>query len=186
MSAARRPAVSTPAASALAPSALAASALAAVLLSGSLAVAGCRPHPPEGGPSPSAAAGSPAKAPADAAVAEGAWRETERLKEAGPSYTPYDRGPRQVWDDEAQRALVEVLAPVVEAQRLPVNTRTLVWTLVGPDGRVADAVVQTSSGNGAFDRASVQLAKRLRFRPATAEGGAIPVWVIREVSLMMQ
>lgn len=178
MSAPRRPAVHTPA-----PAALAACTVA-VLLAGSPAVSACRPHPPEG-PSPSAAR-APAEAPAGTTVSETARSETERLKEAGPTYTPYDRGPRPVWDEEAQRALVEVLAPVVEAQRLPVNARALVWTLVGPDGRVADAVVQTTSSNAAFDRAAVAVAKRLRFRPATTEGRPLPVWVIREVSLVMR
>lgn len=120
-------------------------------------------------------------------VSEAQRAEAERLQALGPVYTPYDQGPRLLWDEAAQRAVVETLAPVIEARGLPVTTRGLVWVLVGAGGRVVDAVVQTSSSSEPFDGAALELASRLRFDPARAEdGGRVPVWVIREISLLMQ
>lgn len=120
-------------------------------------------------------------------VSDAQRAEAERLQALGPVYTPYGQGPRPLWDEAAQRAVVETLAPVVEARGLPVATRALVWVLVGADGRVVDAVVQTSSSSEPFDRAALDLASKLLFDPARAEdGGRVPVWVIREISLLMQ
>lgn len=119
-------------------------------------------------------------------VSEGARIETERLQALGPTYTPFEQGPRLIWDRVAQRAVVETLAPVIEAQGLPVTTRALLWVLVGADGRVVDAVVQTHSSSTAFDRAALELAPKLLFDPARANGERVPVWVIREISLLMQ
>lgn len=119
-------------------------------------------------------------------VSEADRIETERLRNLGPVHTPYEQGPRLIWDDAAQRAVVDVLAPVVESRRLPIRTRALVWVLVGVDGTSVDAVVQTSSASEPFDRAAIELAKRLRFIPAAVDGKRVPVWVIREISLLMQ
>ena len=109
-----------------------------------------------------------------------------RLREAGPTYTPYERGPRLLWGVESERLLTSRLLPVLREEELPARTRALFWVLVGPEGRVAEAVLQTSSGNDAFDAAAGEVAAGLRFFPATVGGRAVPVWVVREVSLLMQ
>lgn len=119
-------------------------------------------------------------------LSERARVEAERLQELGPVYTPYDRGPRIRWDEASQRAVVEKLAPVVEREGLSLRTRALLWVLVGADGRAVDATVQTSSASEAFDRAALELVSALPFVPAVADGRRVPVWVIREVSLLMQ
>lgn len=158
-------------------------------LTAALATTACyRPPPP-----PNGAAGNRAEGERDAdaryeppPLSEAARLEAERLKSLGPVYTPYERGPRLIWDEAAQRALVETLAPVVEERRLPIRTQALLWVLVRADGLVVDAVVQTSSSRDAFDRAALELARKLRFVPATTDGKPVPVWVIREISLLMQ
>ncbi|MFQ5690957.1 MAG: energy transducer TonB [Gemmatimonadota bacterium] len=104
----------------------------------------------------------------------------------GPAYTPYDEGPQAIWDEEIQKLLVDTLLPVLRKHDLPARTETLLWVLIGPDGQVADAVVQTSSGNEEYDRAAEAVAVRMRFRPALRAGHAVPVWVIRDISLVMQ
>lgn len=129
---------------------------------------------------------SEASRPAPPPVPDSVRAETERLKALGPAYTPYEEGPRLIWDEVAQRAVVETLAPVIESRDLPVSTRALLWVLVGADGVVAAAVVQTSSSIDAFDRAALALAEELRFAPARTDGNRVPAWVIREISLLMQ
>lgn len=181
--------------------------LLAGLLGGLLAVASaaCIPLPRPGDPATEGEGQPPgevrsegeasardgaAEAPSSAAPAyplsERARVEAERLRELGPVYTPYDRGPRIRWDEASQRAVVDELAPLVEAEGLPLRTRTLLWVLVGADGVVVDATVQTRSSSEAFDRAALELVAALPFVPALAEGRRVPVWVIREVSLLMQ
>lgn len=159
---------------------------ARVLLLAALLAPGCiRPPPPGSGSSerPGGTAAAPSVQPAST---EQARVEAERLKALGPIYTPYDRGPRIAWDEEVQRTLTETLVPVLERHRLPVRTRTLAWVLVGADGAVWDAVVQTSSGNAAFDEAALEVARALRFVPAVVDRRPAGAWVIREISLLMQ
>ncbi|MFQ5678062.1 MAG: energy transducer TonB [Gemmatimonadota bacterium] len=110
----------------------------------------------------------------------------ERLKALGPIYTPYEVSPRLRWDEDTQRLLVETLAPVLEENELPVGTHALVWVLIGADGAVADAVIQTTSESEAFDEAALKVAKGLRFLPAGVGGQPVAVWVIREISLTME
>lgn len=112
--------------------------------------------------------------------------EVERLKALGPIYTPYEVGPHLVWSAETQRLLVETLAPAVEEEGLPVSSHALVWVLIGADGAVADAVMQTTSEVEAFDEAALKVAKGLRFVPAGVGGQPVAVWVIREISLTME
>lgn len=119
-------------------------------------------------------------------LSEVARIEVERLTALGPIYTPYEVGPRLVWSEAIQRFLVETLAPVVEGEGLPVSTHALVWVLIGANGAVADAVMQTTSEVEAFDVAALKVAEGLRFVPAGVGGQPVAVWVIREISLTME
>lgn len=138
-----------------------------------------------GGGASGAGGGETASAPLPPPAPD-AEAELARLREAGPTYTPYDRGPRVLWNVESERLLTSRLLPVLKEEDLPARTRALFWVLVGPGGRAADAVIQTSSGNDAFDAAAREVAAGLRFFPATAGGRAVPVWVVREISLLMK
>jgi len=115
-----------------------------------------------------------------------ATMDVDRLRELGPSYIPYDEGPRVVWDTETQAQLSVALLPVLREQSLPARTKTTFWVLITVDGRVADAVVQTSSGSAAFDQAAAAFTETLRFSPAIRAGRPVPAWVLREISMLMR
>lgn len=118
--------------------------------------------------------------------AEAVAAEVERLRKLGPIYTPYETGPRLVWNVDSERLLTERLLPVLRERDLPARTHALYWVLVAADGSVADVVLQTSSEVAPFDEAAAEVARRLRFRPAVTNGRPHAVWVIRDISLLMQ
>ena len=109
-----------------------------------------------------------------------------RLREAGPTLTEYDVGPRVRWTPEAQRLLTRTLGPVVEQRGLGASARALYWVLVGADGRVWDAVLHSTSGSEAFDAAAAEVARSLPWHPASLDGQPVATWVLREISLLMQ
>lgn len=112
--------------------------------------------------------------------------ELAQLRESGPVYVPYDEPPRLVWDTEAEAALATTLLPVIRGEGLDPNIATSVWLLVRTDGRVEATAIQTTSGDGAFDAAAVRAARGLLFAPALRGGRVAPVWVLREISLLMR
>lgn len=122
---------------------------------------------------------------AERATADTLPRTVEALREAGPVYVPYDASPTLVRDRELRRLLEENLVPVIEEKALSVRTGTRFWVLVDTEGEVADAVIQTPSGDSAFDRAATQVAVSLRYEPAVYRGQPTPVWVLVRVSLLM-
>lgn len=112
--------------------------------------------------------------------------ELAQLRESGPVYVAHDEAPRLVWDTEAEAALATTLLPVIRGERLDPNISASIWLLVRTDGRVEATAIQTSSGDGAFDAAAVRAARGLLFAPALRGGRAAPVWVLREISLLMR
>ncbi len=123
-----------------------------------------------------------AQAQASAPITE----DLATLRALGPSYIPYDRGPRPVWDTEMQARVTTTLLPVIRAEELVARTRAYFWLLVRADGTVDQVVLQTSSGSDAFDEAAARLAREMLFAPAIRGGRAVPTWVVRDVSLIMQ
>jgi len=121
-----------------------------------------------------------------AAAMAAATMDVERLKELGPSYIPYDEGPRVVWNTETQAQLSVALLPVLREESLPARTKTTFWVLVSREGRVADVVVQTPSESKAFDEAAAAFAETLTFSPAIRAGRPVPAWVLREISILMR
>jgi len=120
-----------------------------------------------------------------ARTAEPINEDLEVLRELGPSYIPYDEGPRTVWDTESQANVTKALLPVVRSEDLEARTRAYFWLLVRADGTVAETVLQTSSGNAPFDARAEDVARQLLFRPAMRGGRAVPTWVVRDISLVM-
>lgn len=153
--------------------------LLAALVTG-LLVSGCRRPVPAARPSPDDSAR------VEPASLEEAEDEAARLRERGPTITEYDRSPRILWTEEAQRLLTRELAPVLEAHGLPAATAARYWLLVGADGHVWDVALQAQSRHPAFDRAAARVGRSLRFSPASREGRPVAAWVLREVSLLMQ
>ena len=112
--------------------------------------------------------------------------ELAQLRESGPVFVPHDEAPRLVWDTEAEAALATTLLPVIRGERLDPNIAASIWLLVRTDGRVEATAIQVSSGDGAFDAAAVRAARGLLFAPALRGGRVAPVWVLREISLLMR
>ena len=112
--------------------------------------------------------------------------EVQELRALGPSYIPNDHGPETVWNTDAQAMLTRTLLPVLREQGLAARTSALYWVLIREDGTAAEVVVQTSSGNEAFDLAGMQVIRRLDFLPAFRANRPVPTWVVREISLLMQ
>ncbi|WP_425153777.1 TonB family protein [Candidatus Palauibacter sp.] len=122
----------------------------------------------------------------DSAAGPDAETELEQLRASGPTYISYDEGPRLVWDTEAEALLATTLLPVIRAEDLDAGTAANLWLLVRADGRVDAIVVQTSSDNTAFDSAAERAARALIFAPALRDGRAVPLWILREISLLMR
>ncbi|MYK02844.1 MAG: TonB family protein [Gemmatimonadales bacterium] len=112
--------------------------------------------------------------------------ELAALRESGPAYVAVDEAARLVWDTEAEAALATTLLPVIRAEELDADIAASVWLLVRTDGRVEATAVQVSSGAQAFDAAAVRAARGLLFAPALRDGRPTPVWVLREISLLMR
>ena len=112
--------------------------------------------------------------------------ELAELRESGPVFVAHDEAPRLVWDTEAEAALATTLLPVIRGERLDPNISASIWLLVRTDGRVEATAIQVSSGDGAFDAAAVRAARGLLFAPALRGGRVAPVWVLREISLLMR
>lgn len=111
--------------------------------------------------------------------------DLEELRALGPTYIPYDRAPKLQWDTESEATLRKQLLPVLRERDLAARTRAIFWLLVGPDGHVAETVVQTSSGSGPFDEAAAEVARALRFSPAVRAERPVATWILQEVSLLM-
>lgn len=122
----------------------------------------------------------------DPAAAPDPDAELAQLRESGPTYTAYDEGPRLVWDTDAEALLATTLLPVIRAEDLDAGTSANLWLLVRSDGRVDARTVQRSSGSAAFDAAAERAAAALIFAPALREGRAVPLWIVREISLLMR
>ena len=108
------------------------------------------------------------------------------LRESGPAYVAVDEPPRLVWDTDAEAALATTLLPVIRAEGLDADIAASIWILVRTDGRVEATAIQVSSGDQAFDAAAVRAARGLLFSPALRDGRVTPVWVLREISLLMR
>lgn len=140
------------------------------------------------------AADSLARPPRSPAEADGAGgyphgpvttTDLERLRELGPVYTPYDRGPVLETGDRLDGMLEAALVPTIRKYELPPDTWARYWVLVDAEGQVQAAELQLSSGHGAFDRGAVAVAEHLRYTPATRDGEPVPVWVLARISLLM-
>lgn len=108
------------------------------------------------------------------------------MRTAGPTDTSYDESPRLDPGDWLSELLTERLVPVVRKRRLAPDTNALVWVLIDPEGSVATATLQTTSGDGEFDEAAVAAAKELHYQPARRGGVAVPVWILADISLLLR
>ncbi len=131
-------------------------------------------------PPPATPESAPAPAPSDDS------EEVQELRALGPAFIPFDQGPETIWNTDAQAMLTRTLLPVLRAEGLSARTSAIYWVLIREDGTAAEVVVQTSSGNEAFDLAGMEVIRRLDFLPAFRSNRPVPSWVVREISLLMQ
>ena len=156
------------------PVAAAALALAAISLA-----SGCASGGSEEKPDPFATAVGSAQ-PADDPPTLG------ELEASGPAYTPFDEAPILRSGAWLSELLADRLVPVIDARGLGADTRTLVWGLVAEDGSVRSALVQTTSGDQAFDEAAVETTMRLQYEPARRGEAVVPVWILINVSMLLR
>ena len=57
----------------------------------------------------------------------------------------------------------------------------VVYVFVNTDGSVSEAVMKTSTGHEALDRAALRAARRARFLPASIEGVPVGIWIEMQV-----
>ncbi|MXW66637.1 MAG: TonB family protein [Gemmatimonadales bacterium] len=112
--------------------------------------------------------------------------ELAELRASGPVYVAVDEAARLVWDTDAEAALATTLLPVIRREGLDADIAASIWLLVRTDGRVEATAIQVSSGDQAFDAAAMRAARGLLFAPALRDGRPAPVWVLREISLLMR
>ncbi|MFV1987099.1 MAG: TonB family protein, partial [Gemmatimonadota bacterium] len=133
-----------------------------------------------------AAAVASAVITADGTSPSEAVEDLETLRALGPSYIPYDDGPKTIWTTETQATLSKTLLPVLREESLPATTRSIFWVLISREGHPEEIQIQTSSGNETFDRAAESFLEQLRFIPAIRTNRAVASWVLREISILMQ
>jgi TonB family protein len=104
-------------------------------------------------------------------VSDLAPKELERA----PVFTPYDVNPNLANREEVVAALKRNYPPLL--RDAGITGKALMWVLVGADGTVAKAQLNKGSGRIELDEAAVNVAKTMKFTPATNKGRPVPVWI---------
>ena len=99
---------------------------------------------------------------------------------AGPRFIPYDTPPvlenRESMADALDRHYPE------DARAENLGGRTELWIFIDEEGSVSDFRIKTSSGDGRFDKAAIEVMKAARFTPALNQGEETGVWVSQWVT----
>ena len=66
-----------------------------------------------------------------------------------------------------------------------IGGRVEMWLYVDLSGAVVNQEIKTGSGNDALDRAAMEVARQMRFRPARNQGEPTPVWVSQWVTFQV-
>ena len=90
----------------------------------------------------------------------------------GPQNTPFDFPPALQNRNET-RSRVSRLANEIADTTLA----TSVWVLIGQEGRVEQAAIAISAGQGEIDRRVLQFAEEFSFHPADRSGVPVCVWL---------
>ena len=97
----------------------------------------------------------------------------------GRIFTIYEVAPVLRNADAVQSALRRVYPPALRDAGIGGVVR--VWFHIDEAGRVVAAELHGSSGYEAFDRAALEVAEVMTFRPAQNRDRAVPVWVSLEI-----
>ncbi len=101
-----------------------------------------------------------------------------------PSFIPRDVDPRATNDDEIRRLLRRHYPSML--QDAGIGGTVTLWLFVNADGQVEKWQVQKSSGYESMDKAAVQVAQQMEFKPAQNRGEPIGVWVSRNITFRVQ
>lgn len=63
------------------------------------------------------------------------------------------------------------------------EARCVLWVFVDETGRVQGATIESSSGSDSFDQAALEVARSMRFTPATSDGYEVATWVQQSLSI---
>lgn len=92
-----------------------------------------------------------------------------------PSYTPFTVAPRLLNMDDVRQALVRAYPS--ELREEGIGGTVTMWFFLDEEGRVANTIVDQSSGHTALDAAALDVAQVYRFSPAMNRDERVPVWV---------
>ncbi len=99
----------------------------------------------------------------------------DELAAAPPRLVPYTQPPQLANEAEVQQRLVEEYPDYLQDEGI--GGRVVLWFLVDENGKVRKYFLKDSSGRAGLDRAALNVAARMRFRPAVNYDRHVAVWV---------
>ena len=138
-----------------------------------------RPEAPMDAPAPAADAGRGRDIEENPLV-----RLAERAAQADrPTFVAYDTPPVLQNGSEIQQVLERAYPRALK--EAGIGGRVEMWLYVDLSGAVTDQEIKTSSDNDALDRAAMEVAAQMRFRPARNQGEPTAVWVSQWVTFQV-
>ena len=103
---------------------------------------------------------------------------------AEPTFTPFTLAPQLINLTEVQRALTREYPTVL--RDAGIGGRVEVWFFIDAEGRVANMLLNRSSGQEALDQAALNVASIYRFSPAMNRDERVPVWVSLPITFQVR
>ena len=111
-------------------------------------------------------------------------RMAERAAQAEqPTFVAFDTPPILQNGGEIQQILQRAYPR--DLMNAGTGGRVEMWLYVDLSGAVANQEIKTSSGNDVLDRAAMEVARQMRFRPASNQGEPTAVWVSQWVTFQV-
>ena len=111
-------------------------------------------------------------------------RPTEEASPAArPTFVAYDTPPMLQNGSEIQQVLERAYPRALK--EAGIGGRVEMWLYVDLSGAVANQEIKTSSDNDALDRAAMEVAAQMQFRPARNQGEPTAVWVSQWVTFQV-
>lgn len=102
--------------------------------------------------------------------------------DAAPTFTPYTVKPDVKNRREVQAALEREYPPLL--RDAGISGRVMVWLFIDENGRVANTMINQTSGHLALDDAALRVAKTIEFTPALNRDERVPVWISLPITFM--
>ena len=94
---------------------------------------------------------------------------------AAPTFTPYTVRPDIMNRSELVQALEREYPPLL--RDAGIGGTVLVWFFIDETGRVANTLLNQTSGHQALDEAALKVAEAIQFTPALNQDQRVPVWI---------